>query len=61
MISTCITKPRPSPSSNIYKDAASVLVSAVILEISSSAIVTIVVPTMGNSLYLPVRLTSWPR
>ena len=35
-------------------------VSAVILEMSQSEIVTIVVPMMGNSLYFPVRLTSCP-
>ena len=41
-------------------DAASVPVSAVILEISRSEIVTIVVPMIGNILYFPVRLTIWP-
>src|SRR5689334_15429356 len=44
----------------MYDEPASVLVWAVILEISSREIVTIVVPMIGNSLYLPVRLTSWP-
>src|ERR1051326_693169 len=59
-MSTCMTKPRPSPSSNMYEEPASVLVSAVILEISRSEIVTIVVPMIGNSLYFPVRLTNCP-